>query len=48
VIVVLVAFVLFWLPFLSGLNLQIYKTKLMLLIIPLDVLLKIKNVTKVL
>jgi hypothetical protein len=47
-IVVLVAFFLFWLPFLNGLNYQIYKTKLMLMIIPLEVLMKIKNVGKVL
>ena len=47
-IVVLVAFVVFWLPFLNGLNYQIYKTKLMLMIIPLEVLMKIKNVGKVL
>lgn len=48
VIVVLISFILFWLPFLNGLNYQIYKTKLMLMIIPLEVLVKIKNVTKVL
>lgn len=47
-IVVLIAFIVFWLPFLNGLNLQIYKTKLMLMIIPLEVLIKIKNVGKVL
>jgi hypothetical protein len=46
--VVLIAFIIFWLPFLNGLNLQIYKTKLMLMIIPLEVLIKIKNVAKVL
>jgi hypothetical protein len=48
VIVILFSFIVFWLPFLNGLNLQIYKTKLMLLIIPLEVLMKIKNVAKVL
>jgi hypothetical protein len=47
-IVVLISFILFWLPFLNGLNYQIYKTKLMLMIIPLEVLIKIKNVGKVL
>lgn len=47
-IVILIAFIVFWLPFLNGLNLQIYKTKLMLMIIPLEVLIKIKNVAKVL
>jgi hypothetical protein len=47
-IVVLIAFIVFWLPFLNGLNFQIYKTKLMLMIIPLEVLIKIKNVGKVL
>lgn len=47
-IVVLIGFIIFWLPFLNGLNYQIYKTKLMLMIIPLEVLLKIKNVGKVL
>jgi hypothetical protein len=47
-IVVLISFIIFWLPFLNGLNLQIYKTKLMLMIIPLEVLIKIKNVGKVL
>jgi hypothetical protein len=47
-IVVLIAFIVFWLPFLNGLNFQIYKTKLMLMIIPLEVLIKIKNVSKVL
>jgi hypothetical protein len=47
-IVVLISFIVFWLPFLNGLNFQIYKTKLMLMIIPLEILLKIKNVTKVL
>lgn len=48
VIVILFSFIVFWLPWLNGLNLQIYKTKLMLLIIPLEVLMKIKNVGKVL
>jgi len=47
-IFVLFAFFLFWLPFLNGLNYQIYKTKLMLMIIPLEILMKIKNVGKVL
>ena len=47
-IVILLAFIVFWLPFLNGLNLDIYKTKLMLMIIPLEVLLKMKNVSKVL
>lgn len=47
-IVVLMSFVVFWLPFLNALNNQIYKTKLMLMIIPLEILLKIKNVGKVL
>jgi hypothetical protein len=47
-IVVLIAFVGFWIPFLNSLNYQIYKTKLMLMIIPLEVLMKIKNVAKVL
>lgn len=47
-IVVLIAFIVFWVPFLNGLNYQIYKTKLMLMIIPLEVLMKIKNVAKVL
>ncbi len=44
-IVVLIAFIVFWLPFLNGLNFQIYKTNM---IIPLEVLIKIKNVGKVL
>lgn len=48
VILLLISFVLVWIPFINGLNLQIYKTKLMLMIIPLEVLLKIKNVGKVL
>ena len=47
-IVILMSFVVFWLPFLNALNNQIYKTKLMLMIIPLEILLKIKNVGKVL
>lgn len=47
-IVVLISFIIFWLPFLNGLNYQIYKTKLMLMIIPLELLLKIKNAAKVL
>ena len=47
-IVILIAFILFWIPFLNGLNYQIYKTKLMLMIIPLEILMKIKNVGKVL
>lgn len=47
-IVLLIAFFLFWLPFLNNLNSQIYKTKLMLMIIPLEILMKIKNVGKVL
>ena len=47
-IVLFFGFFLFWIPFLNGLNLQIYKTKLMLMIIPLEVLMKIKNVGKVL
>ena len=47
-IVILLGFIVFWLPFLNGLNLDIYKTKLMLMIIPLEVLLKMKNVSKVL
>ena len=47
-IIVLISFIIFWLPFLNGLNYQIYKTKLMLMIIPLEVLMKIKNVGKVL
>jgi hypothetical protein len=47
-IVILISFIVFWLPFLNGLNYQIYKTKLMLMIIPLEVLMKIKNVGKVL
>ena len=47
-IVLLIAFIVFWLPFLNGLNYQIYKTKLMLMIIPLEILMKIKNVGKVL
>jgi hypothetical protein len=48
VIKILVVYIIVWLPFLNNLNLQIYKTKLMLMIIPLEVLLKIKNVAKVL
>ena len=47
-IVILIAFFLFWIPFLNSLNLQIYKTKLMLMIIPLEILMKIKNIGKVL
>jgi len=47
-IAILIAFFLFWLPFLNDLNYQIYKTKLMLMIIPLEILMKIKNVSKVL
>ena len=47
-IVTLAAFFLFWIPFLNSLNFQIYKTKLMLMIIPLEILMKIKNVAKVL
>ena len=47
-IVFLIAFIIIWLPFLNDLNYQIYKTKLMLMIIPLEILMKIKNVGKVL
>lgn len=47
-IVLLISFIIFWLPFLNGLNYQIYKTKLILMIIPLEILMKIKNVGKVL
>ena len=48
IIALLICFVIFWIPFLNGLNYQIYKTKLMLMIIPLEILIKIKNVGKVL
>ena len=48
IIVILIAFIIFWLPLINSLNYQISKTKLMLMIIPLEVLMKIKNVAKVL
>ena len=48
IIVILIGFMIFWLPFINSLNNQIYKTKLMLMIIPLEILMKIKNVGKVL
>ena len=48
IIVILISFIVVWMPFLNGLNFQIQKTKLMLMIIPLEILLKNKNVGKVL
>jgi len=48
VLLILALFFFFWVPFLNGLNNEIYKTKLMLLIIPLEILVKNKSVGKVL
>jgi hypothetical protein len=47
-IVVLLAYVSIWIPLVHSLNNEIYKTKLMLMIIPLEILMRMKNVGKVL
>lgn len=47
-ILLLLAFVALWLPLVNSLTNQIYKTKLMLMIIPLEILMRMKNVGKVL
>ena len=47
-IVLLLAYVSIWIPLMNALNNQIYKTKLMLMIIPLEILMRMKNVNKVL
>jgi hypothetical protein len=47
-IIMLLAYVSIWLPLVSSLNNEIYKTKLMLMIIPLEILMRMKNVGKVL
>ncbi len=47
-IVILLSYVSIWVPLVNSLNNQIYKTKLMLMIIPLEILMRMKNVGKVL
>ena len=47
-VVLLIVFVSVWMPLTSNMNNDIYKTKMMLMIIPLDILQNIKNVEKVL
>lgn len=47
-VIILLAYVSVWIPLVSSLNNDIYKTKLMLMIIPLEILMKMKNVSKVL
>ena len=48
IIVILIGYIIFWIPFINSVNNQLFKTKLMLMIIPLEILMKIKNVAKVL
>lgn len=47
-ILILLAYVALWIPLVNSLTSQIYKTKLMLMIIPLEILMRMKNVGKVL
>ena len=47
-ILILLAYVAMWIPLVNSLTSQIYKTKLMLMIIPLEILMRMKNVGKVL
>ena len=47
-ILLLLGYVALWLPLVNSLTSQIYKTKLMLMIIPLEILMRMKNVGKVL
>ena len=44
IIALLIAFVIVWLPFVNNLNNQIYKSKSMLMIIPIEILVKMRNV----
>ena len=46
-VVLVIAFVFVWIPFLNSLNNDIYKTKLLLLIIPHRILIDMKNIEKV-
>ena len=47
IIALLIAFVIVWLPFVNNLNNQIYKSKSMLMIIPIEILVKMRNVQKI-
>ena len=47
-IALLLVYVSVWVPLVNSLNTQIFKTKLMLMIIPLEILMLMKNVGKVL
>lgn len=47
-VLLLLAYVIVWLPLVNNLNNQIYKTKLMLMIVPLEILMRLKSVDKVL
>lgn len=44
----MLAYVSVWLPLVNQLNAQINKTKLMLMIVPIELLMRMKNVGKVL
>lgn len=47
-ILVLLAYVIVWIPLVQSLNNQINKTKLMLMIVPIEILMRMKSVAKVL
>ena len=47
-ILLMLAYVSVWIPLINQLNAQINKTKLMLMIVPIEILMRIKNVGKVL
>lgn len=47
-ILLLLAYVSVWLPLINQLNAQINKTKLMLMIVPIEILMRMRSVAKVL
>ena len=47
-ILILLAYVSIWLPLVNQLNAQINKTKLMLMIVPIEILMRMRSVAKVL
>jgi hypothetical protein len=47
-VLLLLAYVAVWIPLINQLNGQINRTKLMLMIVPIEVLMRMKSVTKVL